>query len=68
MQQQNYQDLALNSVDSLDIKQLREWNGKRHTATVQNGFFEYNAKTTKVFPLSPPRLPAHGGTAGYFLA
>ena len=120
MQQQNYQDLALNSFDSLDIKQLREywsqawnlkpslqmsrkmltrslvykireatgggltsdqkkkldqlvraykrsraegtkrqmqiksgtqlireWNGKRHTVTVQNGHFEYNAKPYK---------------------
>jgi hypothetical protein len=26
---------------------IREWHGKRHTVTVQNGFFEYNAKTYK---------------------
>ena len=26
---------------------IREWKGKRHIVTIQNGFFEYNAKTYK---------------------
>ncbi len=26
---------------------IRQWNGKRHTVTVKNGFFEYDAKIYK---------------------